>query len=107
MPVCSIGSRAQFKGPAELLSRVLLVALLSAGLLSGCFSSSPDKRCAKPKEYQKSSSLPELKIPEGLDAPERSGAITVPPASPNADGGVISDCLDRPPDYFRKEKIAN
>lgn len=90
-----------------MLSRALFIVLLSAGLLAGCFSSSPDKRCAKPKEYQQSTSLPELKIPEGLDAPERSGAITVPPASPNADGGVISDCLDRPPDYFRKEEVAN
>lgn len=84
--------------------RAGLFALLSVAVLAGCFSSSPDKRCGKPKEYQKSSSLPDLKIPEGLEAPDRSSTMVVPPAD---QGGVISDCLDRPPDYFRKEKSAD
>lgn len=81
--------------------------LLSVAVLTGCFSSSPDKRCAKPKEYQQSTSLPELKIPEDLNAPDRSVSMTVPPAPPADQGGVVSDCLDRPPDYFRKEEPAD
>jgi uncharacterized lipoprotein len=81
--------------------------LLSVVILNGCFSSSPDKRCAKPKEYQQSTSLPELKIPEGLEAPERSSAMVIPPAPAAEQGGVISDCLDRPPEYFRKENAAD
>lgn len=83
------------------------VALLSVVVLAGCFSSSPDKRCAKPKEYQKSSTLPDLKIPEELEVPDRSATMVVPPAPLADQGGVVSDCLDRPPDYFRKEKSAN
>ena len=90
-----------------MLFRSGLVGLLSVAVLTGCFSSSPDKRCAKPKEYQKSTSLPELKIPEGLEAPERSSTMVILPAPAGEQGGVISDCLDRPPDYFRKEKPAD
>lgn len=103
MLVCLISWPVLLKGRAELLYRVGLLALLSVVVLTGCFSSSPDKRCAKPKEYQQSTSLPELKIPEGLDAADRSTAMAVPPAD---QAGVISDCLDRPPDYFRKEQEA-
>ena len=87
--------------------RVGLVGLLSVAVWPGGFSSSPDNRCAKPKEYQQSTSLPELKIPEGLDAPERSSTMIIPPAPAADQGGVISDCLDRPPEYFRKEKPAD
>lgn len=90
-----------------MLFRVGLVGLLSLAVLTGCFSSSPDKRCAKPKEYQQSTSLPELRIPEGLEAPERSSTMVIPPAPVAGQGGVISDCLDRPPEYFRKEKPAD
>lgn len=90
-----------------MLFRAALLGLLSVVALTGCFSSSPDKSCAKPKEYQRSTSLPELKIPEGLDTPERSSTMTVPPAPPAGEGGVVSDCLDRPPEYFRKEKPAD
>lgn len=90
-----------------MLFRVGLVGLLSLAVLTGCFSSSPDKRCAKPKEYQQSTSLPELRIPEGLEAPERSSTMVIPPAPAAGQGGVISDCLDRPPEYFRKEKPAD
>ena len=85
--------------------RIALVPLLSAVLLTGCFSSSPDKRCAKPKEYQESTTLPDLKVPEGLDAPDRSATMVIPQLAGQA--GVVSDCLDRPPDYFRKDKEAN
>jgi uncharacterized lipoprotein len=87
-----------------LFSRAGLLVLLSVAVLPGCFSSSPDTRCAKPKEYQQSTSLPELKIPDGLSGPDRSVSMTVPPAD---QGGVISDCLDQPPDYFRKENPAD
>lgn len=90
-----------------MLFRTGLVGLLSVAVLTGCFSSSPDNRCAKPKEYQASTSLPELRIPEGLESPERSSTMIIPPV-PGADqGGVISDCLDRPPEYFRKEQPAD
>lgn len=90
-----------------LSSKTGFLALLSIVMLTGCFSSSPDKRCAKPKEYQQSTSLPGLKIPEGLEAPDRSTAMAVPSAPPADKAGVISGCLDRPPDYFRKEKAAD
>jgi uncharacterized lipoprotein len=105
--VCSISWLASAGELAELSIRVGFVALLSVAVLAGCFSSSPDKRCAKPKEYQKSTSLPDLKIPEGLEAPDHSATMVVPPVPPADQGGVISDCLDRPPDYFRKEKAAD
>ena len=87
--------------------RTGLVGLLSVAVLSGCFSSSPDKRCAKPKEYQQSTSLPELKIPAGLESPERSSTMIIPPGQAADQGAVISDCLDRPPEYFRREKPAD
>ena len=92
---------------STVMSKTGLLALLSVAVLTGCFSSSPDKRCAKPKEYQQSTSLPELKIPEGLEVPDRSTAMAVPAPAPADQAGVISDCLDRPPDYFRKEKAAD
>ena len=92
---------------STVLTKTGLLALLSVVVLTGCFSSSPDKRCGKPKEYQQSTSLPDLKIPEGLEAPDRSTSMAVPAAPPADQAGVTSDCLDRPPDYFRKEKAAD
>ena len=62
---CALVPSAWVGECAELLFRAGFVGLLSVAVLTGCFSSSPDKRCAKPKEYQKSTSLPDLKIPDG------------------------------------------
>jgi len=104
VPVCCLVRAGE---RAELSFRASLLGLLSVVVLTGCFSSSPDKKCSKPKEYQQSTSLPELVIPEGLDAPERSSTMKIPPAPPEGQGGVVSDCLDRPPEYFRREKPAD
>ncbi|HVS75483.1 MAG TPA: hypothetical protein VHE11_01025 [Steroidobacteraceae bacterium] len=57
--------------------------------------------CNKPQPYMRAASIPPLKIPGGLDAPDTSHALDVPglnapdppPPGPN------DPCLDAPPSF--------
>ncbi len=77
----------------------LMVVALSC-VVSGCFFGSEPK-CNKPQEYQVSSSIEPLQVPEGLDEPDRSAGLTIPELAPAAKDRQKDDpCLDSPPDYF-------
>jgi uncharacterized lipoprotein len=84
------------------LQRVgLLLGALFA--LAGCHSlhAFKDKPCNKPAAYTQAQSIPPLKIPTGLDAPDNHGALKIPqlnepeppPRNPR------DPCLDEPPSY--------
>ncbi len=53
--------------------------------------------------YLKAASQPSLQIPEGLSSPDRSGALSIPPAPQLQEGARATNskrCLDGPPSYF-------
>jgi hypothetical protein len=82
------------------MSRVWRAALVMLGVMmavTGCKSLS----CNAPPEYGNADSIPSLKIPPGLDAPDTRGGLKVPelgtPDRPRADA---EGCLDEPPSYF-------
>jgi uncharacterized lipoprotein len=79
----------------------IVIGAAMAGSLSGCFllnKFQPD--CHKPQEYQRAKEVSPLIVPQGLDKPNTSGALTVPtvelaPPPP----GPKDACLDIPPRY--------
>ena len=80
---------------------VLLVLLLP--LAGGChvFRSASAKACHSPQPYQKAQTVPPLKIPPGLDAPDTTNALRLPTLTeqgPPARHGK-QPCLDEPPPF--------
>ena len=57
--------------------------------------------CHKPQGYMRASSIPSLKVPTGLDTPDSTNALHLPPlnepAPPPRKGR--EPCLDEPPSY--------
>jgi uncharacterized lipoprotein len=86
------------------MKAVKALALLAPLLLtlSGCH---PFRHfayaCHKKQVYQQAASIPPLKIPPGLDAPDTTNALHLPqlnePAPPPRKGH--DPCLDEPPSY--------
>jgi uncharacterized lipoprotein len=83
-------------GPALLC----LGAALTLLLLGGCHSMGGPS-CSHGEPYTKSTSVPPLRIPAGVDAPDTSQALKLPalnePAPPQR--GRKDPCLDQPPPY--------
>jgi uncharacterized lipoprotein len=83
--------------------RGILLLLLLSPLVGGChfFRSASAKACHSPQPYQKAQSVPPLKIPSGLDAPDTTNALHLPtlkePGPPPRSGK--QPCLDEPPPY--------
>ena len=82
------------------------LALAGAALLAlgGCKTIHHFTRgnsCNKPQPYMKATSIPPLKVPEGLDAPDTSHALDVPkldtPAPPPRT--PKDPCLSAPPSF--------
>jgi uncharacterized lipoprotein len=72
--------------------------------LSGCHTFHHMLRsssCNKPQAYMSARSIPPLKIPVGLDAPDTSHSLDIPkikgPVPPPP--GPRDPCLDAPPSY--------
>ena len=79
-----------------------LTALLVA-TLSGCFNSRDSLPCHKVNEYQQSRSVIPITIPAGLDAPDSTGMLVIPPGPVNLNATPEGqDCLEWPPNYFDK-----
>jgi len=77
----------------------LVAAALVCGL-SGCFSGGQPS-CDKAQEYQRSTGIDPLQVPDGLDEPDRSDSLSIPEPSANArQRDEIDPCLQSPPDYF-------
>lgn len=75
----------------------MLLGTLGLLGLAGCKSMS----CNGSPEYGNADSIPSLKVPVGLDAPDTRNALKVPeldtPDRPRTDA---EGCLDKPPSYF-------
>ena len=75
-----------------------LVALLP--VLAAC-GGSKELVCAEKNEpYLASRNNPLLKVPDGLNQPNRSEALAIPDTKP-AGRSTRTGCLDEPPSYFR------
>jgi uncharacterized lipoprotein len=81
------------------LNTVLPLAA-TALVLVACAS---EPTCDYSKEpYMTAQSVPSLRAPEGLSAPDRSAALKIPPLADGAKPITAGEsrCLDRPPSYF-------
>lgn len=78
--------------------RVAVVPLLLA-LLAGCGAGS---RCGgSDQPYLSARSMPLLRVPEGMDVPDRSAMLQIPDAPATKPQLVVDGrCLDAPPSYF-------
>ncbi len=59
--------------------------------------------------YMAAQSVPALRAPEGLSAPDRTASLVIPPAAADAKPAPTGKgkCLDRPPSYFSTKKNSN
>jgi uncharacterized lipoprotein len=87
--------------------RGVVVFLLLLPLVGGChvFRSASNKACHGAQPYQQAKSVPPLKIPSGMDAPDTANALHLPalnePAPPPRKGR--QPCLDEPPPFKVKQ----
>ncbi len=85
------------------LARGVGMLLLLLPLMGGChmFRNASAKACHGAQPYQRAQSVPPLKVPTGLDAPDTSNALRLPtlnePPPPPRKG--TQPCLDEPPPF--------
>ena len=80
----------------------LRVVLICSCLgMVGCFGDR-SLRCEDAELYASSSSVPPMRVPEGLDVPDESNALQIPGGEPyvRQDPQTPSECLERPPEFF-------
>jgi len=87
--------------------RVLLAGfvLAAAFWLSGCFGRG-GLRCENQERYVGSEERPPVRIPDDLDPPDQSRALTIPAERDGAgegEGAAREErCLEAPPEYLRQ-----
>ena len=84
-------------------ARGAVLLLLMLPLIGGChiFRGASAKACHSSQAYQKAGSVPPLKIPAELDAPDTTNALHLPTLTepaPSPRKGK-QPCLDEPPPY--------
>jgi hypothetical protein len=86
---------------------VALLLCLAASGLQGCswipwvHTSAKAEKCREPPLPASVSSIPLLKAPEGLDAPDTRNAVKVPDlATPDTPRAAKNKCLSVPPAYL-------
>ena len=76
--------------------------------ITGCFGR--DKlRCEDPTIYSSSTSVAPVRVPDGLDVPDESEALQIPPGETRVvrDADVLTECLETPPDFFEEDDDEN
>jgi hypothetical protein len=84
------------------MPRVPSLALAAAAslALTGC-AGFRGESCREPQAYQSADSVPSLRIPDGLSAPQNRGALKIPEVGETArPRGPGEPCLDEPPSFF-------
>lgn len=73
-------------------------------IAGGCsFWGGGEDSCVSVEEYQEATSAPLLSVPPGLDRPDESGRLDIPPGPEPAEPlSQNAACLPRPPDFFDK-----
>lgn len=84
-------------------ARGLLLACVLLPLAACSWWGSDEDPCVSTEEYQQAQDVPDLTVPAGLDKPDSSGRLRVPPGPPAAEPlSQSAGCLPRPPSYFDK-----
>jgi uncharacterized lipoprotein len=74
----------------------LLLFVVSILALSGCRGRG-ELKCDDQGVYQRATTTPRIKAPEGLDDLEALKEMPLPEASPQAEGAGAEGCLESPP----------
>ena len=77
--------------------------VIAAFALAGCHHGIlKNHTCNKPQPYNAAQSIPPLRVPTGIDAPDTHAALKVPPLNePTPPPRNLRDpCLDEPPHYL-------
>ena len=81
----------------------ILLSVLAATALSGCFKSRLTSCNQDDKDYAGAQEMPPLQAPPGLEKPNTRNALKVPPLStPERVRGKGEPCLDIPPPFSTK-----
>jgi uncharacterized lipoprotein len=87
--------------------RIVLLSLVAATGLSGCFKSKMVSCNQTNKDYAGAQEVPPLQAPPGLDAPNTRNALKIPPLStPERVRGKDEPCLDIPPPFASQKTAA-
>ena len=87
------------------LLRIVLLAVVPAVMLGACRSGRPAS-CAKPGVYTEAQSVPPLRIPTGLEAPDTRGAMRIPDLNePEVPLPKSAPCIDSPPKYSNNARL--
>lgn len=93
------------KTPNASLIRIALIVVLPAVLLGACRSGRPAS-CAKPGIYTEAQSVPPLRIPAGLEAPDTRGALKIPELNePEVPLPTSAPCIDSPPKFSNNARL--
>ena len=90
-----------------IVRRILTVGALAIACAAlGACRSGP-ARCAKPGVYAEAESIPPLRIPTGLQAPDTRGALRIPELSDTTPQPLPagSACLEQPPRYAPNARL--
>jgi hypothetical protein len=73
-------------------------------LVAGCFGRDA-LSCDDPTVYSASTTVAPVRVPDGLDVPDESEALQIPPGETRVvrDADTLTECLETPPDFFEEE----
>jgi len=87
-----------------LIARIVLIGICSQ--FAGCFGGDTIS-CEDPALYGTSQTVQPVRVPAGLDVPDESDALQIPPGDPLVvqDVETMTDCLETPPDFFEEGDV--
>ena len=73
--------------------------------MAGCFGGGGSLKCEDPKLYAGSVDVPPMRVPDGLDVPDETQSLQIPPGEALVvqDPETMTECLESPPDFFEDE----
>ncbi len=76
-----------------------------AGICAGCFGGN-SLNCEDPAFYGTSTSAPPVRVPEGLDVPDETAALQIPPGEAYVlvDAETMTECIEMPPSFFEEDE---
>lgn len=79
---------------------IRILAVIGVMSVAGCHTLH-ERECHKPQPYMKARSVPPLIFPPGLDPPDESNALRIPPLNTPAPPPLTGKepCLDDPPSF--------
>lgn len=87
--------------PRRAPGRLLLAAACTVALTACHRGILKEHACNKPQPYESAASVPPLRLPPGIDAPDTHASLVIPPLNEPAPPprSLREPCLDEPPPY--------